>query len=75
MPLNATVTGKAVADYIEANRPDPTVQVTSAQLEALWEGIIGIIFGALETDMQIKPGTFNAPSGGGPVTGLGGPAQ
>ena len=73
MALNATTTGKAVADYINANTPTPGTPVTPAQLEALWEGIIGIIYTDLKTNAGVNAGFFIAPSGGGPVTGVGGP--
>lgn len=29
----------------------------------------------IQANAVVQPGTFNAPSGGGPVTGIGGPVQ
>ena len=72
MALSSDTTGAAIAAYVQSNVPSG--EVTAAQLEALWKGIMNIIYTDLKTNMTILPGSFIAPSGGGPVSGAGGPA-
>ena len=80
MALNPLPVGKAIADYFIANAPSPGPPgITPAQIEALWQGAIGILYTDLETNMGVLPGTFvvtGVQSGGDtvPVTGIGGPA-
>ena len=76
MPLNPTPVGDAIAALIQASAPTPGTPVTEDQLKTLWEGIIGIIYTDLKTNLQIEPGSFVVPSGpsAGPISGIGGPA-
>lgn len=73
--LNPIPVGDAIASFIQSNKPTDGVPVTIAQLQSLWEGIITIIYNDLKANAQVAPGSFTAPSGGGPVTGLGGPLE
>lgn len=62
MALNATKTGKSIADYVAANAPSPDAAVTPTQLVSLWQGMIGILFADLESDgvitCTIEPSTI-----------------
>ena len=43
------------------------------QLDKFADALASAIVTRILADMQILPGTFNAPPGGGPVTGIGVP--
>jgi hypothetical protein len=78
MALNAVSVGDAIAAFIKASAPPSGTPITDAQLKTLWEGIIGIIYTDLKTNLSVTPGTFEAPPGGtypgGAITGDSGPA-
>lgn len=74
MALNPTPVGDAIAAFVQTVKPVAGSPVTDAQLRVIWEGIVTIIYNDLKANLQLAPGSFNAPNGGGPVTGLGGPA-
>lgn len=73
MPLNPTTTGDQIAAFVQSVAPTPGTAVTTDQLKILWEGIVKIIYDDLKQNALVAPGTFQAPSSGGPVTGVGGP--
>jgi hypothetical protein len=73
MALNPVATGDAIANFVQSVAPAPGTPVSDGQLKALWEGIMTIIYDDLAANAKVAPGTFTAPSGGGPVTGQGGP--
>lgn len=73
MPLNPIPVGDAIATFVQSIKPPDGTPVTDALLKQLWEGIVTIIYNDLKANAEVEPGTFNAPSGGGPITGLGGP--
>lgn len=75
MALNPVPVGDAIATLVQSTAPAPGTKITDAELKAMWEGIVTIIYNDLKANMQVLPGSFVAPSGGGPVTGLGGPAE
>lgn len=76
--LNPTPVGDAIAAFVKSSAPSGG-PITDAQLRALWEGIMAIIYDDLKANLGVMPGSFevNVPPGGGliPVTGTGGPAQ
>lgn len=67
------VWGKNISDKIKAIGVSAGTPVNDTQLEAVWATIVSEHKAQLaKTD--VAPGTFVAPSGGGAVTGIGGPA-
>lgn len=75
MALDPTPVGDAIAAFVKSSAPAPGSGVSDAQLKALWEGIVKIIYDDLKVNAQVSPGTFSAPTGGGSVTGFGGPIK
>lgn len=75
MALDSNVTGAAIAAYVKRQAPGPGMPVTATQLVTLWQGIMSIIYTDLETNAEVLPGSFIAPSGGGPISGIGGPLE
>ena len=79
MALNPTPTGKAIADLF-FGAGTPGTPITKADLEALWEQAITVIYNDLKANMGVQPGSFEVvvpPGGSGgtfPVLGSGGPA-
>lgn len=47
--------------------------ITDVQTEAIWKAVADGLFVHDASSAQVAPGGFAAPSGGGPVTGQGGP--
>jgi len=76
--LNNVPVGDAIAAFVPTVGVAAGTPVSNAQLKALWEGIIGILYTDLKTNLSVTPGTFEAPPGGtypgGPITGDSGPA-
>jgi len=76
MALVNTKTGDAIAAYVQSVKPPAGAPVTSDQLKAIWEGVMGILYGDIETDADIvlMAGDITIPGVGlnspvGPVTG------
>jgi hypothetical protein len=77
MPLLPIPLGDQIAAFVKASAPAPGAPVTDAALKLLWEGVMNLIYTDLKANLQILPGSLVAPPGtaGGPITGIGGPAQ
>lgn len=71
---SATIWGKDIADAIKAIGIAPGTPVNDSQLEAVWAAVKGEDLTQLGQG-DVAPGSFVAPpgTGGGPVTGTGGP--
>jgi hypothetical protein len=67
--LDPIVTGDAIADFVQENKPIAGTPVTDAQLKILWEGIMTIIYNDLKSNGVILPDSMMA--GPYPVTGTG----
>ena len=75
MPLDPPPTwGQQVAQAIKAIGVQAGTPVTDAQLEATWAAVKTIDTSQLGK-ADVQPGSFVAPSGGGPVSGTGGPVN
>ena len=75
MPLKtATVWGQETADAIQTVGVTAGTPVTPAQLAEVWKKIKEVSVESLGQG-DVAPGSFTAPpgTGGGPVTGVGGP--
>lgn len=81
MALNPGPVGTAIAAFIQSTRPtegDPPV--TEGQLEAMWQGVMTIIYNDLKANLGVIAGGFQV-TGVQPglatiaVSGVGGPAQ
>ena len=69
MPLNATVLAAAMRANLLA---DPTIQaIDGAPLTAMCSAIASAVVSHLTTVGVVVPTALIAPSGGGPVTGVG----
>jgi hypothetical protein len=78
--LDPNPVGTAIANFVKSQRPAPGSPITDAELIALWQGIVNILYTDLKANMGINPGTFvvaGVQAGGStlPVTGIGGPAE
>lgn len=70
--LNPDPVGDAIGSYLFQNPIGAAGHLTTlADIQAIWRGIMTIIYDDLKTNAQVNPGTFEA--NGFPVTGLGGP--
>jgi hypothetical protein len=72
MALSDTPVGTNVADYFVNNAPTAGSPVTKEQLEAIWQGAMGIIYGDIKENADVVPvahsgENLSAPAGQ-PVT-------
>lgn len=45
MALNPTTVGNAIAALVAGSAPPPGTEITELELEAMWRGIAGLLFG------------------------------
>lgn len=71
MARNAATAGTAIASLVAALGITAGVPVTSGQLQAFWTAVANGFFIHDAANAVVLPGSFT--TGGGPVTGAGGP--
>jgi hypothetical protein len=74
MALIPLPVAQLIATAVKGVAPPPGTPVTDAQLKLIWVAVMTQIYLDLQQNMQVAPGSFVAPAGGGPVSGVGGPA-
>lgn len=60
MPLNPNPIGAAIADYFISNRPADGTQITQANLEAIWQGVMTLIYNDIKANMDVIPTSHGA---------------
>lgn len=75
MALNPTPTGDAIAAFVKSVAPTPGSPVTDAQLKAMWEGIIKIIYDDIKANAVVNTNDIGVVTSGlgagGTVTATG----
>lgn len=67
------MTGAGLSAVLKANLEAAFDVVDTARLQKFCDAAGNAIVDYIQANAQVEPGTFTAPSGGGTITGLGGP--
>lgn len=70
MALNPGPIGKAIADYFVSNKQPDGSSVTDAQLEAIWQGVMTLIYDDIKASMVVNvtvTGETDSGPPGGPL--------
>lgn len=62
MALNPNPIGIAIANYFVAQKPADGTAVTTAQLQAIWEGVMTLIYNDIKANMEVLPASLSGPS-------------
>lgn len=61
MALNPVPIGKAIADYLFNNRPNTGTPTGIADVEALWENVMTMIYNDIKANMDVLPVGHSGP--------------
>jgi hypothetical protein len=55
MALNPGPIGTSIADYLIENKPAPGTSQTNEDIEAIWQGVMGLIYADIKANLDILP--------------------
>lgn len=70
MALDGNALGTAIAAAVQANKPTDGVEITTGQLETMWQAIATAIVDHFKNNGEVLPGTLK-DSMSGAITGIG----